>query len=82
MKVLHGYSGSCAPGETTCRFLTFSVGIFPILPKSGGKGTKKGKSIVRVVGPTSKPELVYAKAREIVDLLDAGKYTGPKRVTV
>jgi len=83
-KVLHGYAGKCAPGQPGgwCRYFTFSVGIFPLVPKADGKGTKRGKTLVRVQGLTEKPEDVYTKAREIISLLDAGKYYGPKVVYV
>lgn len=83
-KVLHGYAGNCAPAETggRCSYFTFSVGVFPLIPKAGGKGTKRGKTLVRVQGYTEKPEAVYSKAREIISLLDAGKYDGPKLVRV
>jgi len=56
--------------------------FFPILPKSSGRGTKKGAVVVRVSGPTSRPDDVVAKAKEIVDMLDRGEYTGTKRVRV
>jgi len=85
MKTLHGYSGEYDPRDCKHKFAslkTFSLGIFPILPKASGKGMKKGTVVVRVSGPTSKPEAVAEKAREIIKLLDAREYTGPKRVRV
>jgi hypothetical protein len=38
--------------------------------------------LVRVSGPVGDPESVYAKARQIAAQLDAGTYSGPKRVRV
>lgn len=81
-KILHGFDGSCRPDGPSPSQSTFSVGIFPILSKVNGDGTKRGPVKVRVKGSTSSPEPVYTKAREIIDLLDAGKYTGPKNVKV
>lgn len=77
----HDYDGACKPGGFF-RYSTFSVGIFELVPKASGKGTKRGKVKVRVSGPTESPELVYTKAAEIAALLDAGKYTGPRHVKV
>lgn len=62
---------------------TFSVGIYPVVSKASGKGTKKLKAIVRVKGPTSHPELVHAEASRIIrKLRETGTYDGPKTVTV
>lgn len=81
-KILHGFDGNCRPGKGSPNSATFSVGIFPILKKASGSGTKRGTVLVRVRGRVSDPEPVYTKAQEIVDLLDAGKYTGPKTVRI
>ena len=78
----HEYSGKCAPGDYGNMWLTFSVGVFEWVPRANGKGTKRSKAKVRVKGPTRTPDLVYAKAREIADSLDAGTYAGPKTVTL
>lgn len=77
----YAYAGSTTPSDS-CIWNTFSVGVFQWIAKAHDKGVKKGKVQVRVSGPTSKPELVYAKAQEIVDHLTKGTYVGPKRVTV
>lgn len=78
----HAFSGACAPGALSYMNMeTFSVGIFEWIPKST-KGLKKSPVKVRVSGPTSQPEMIYKKAREIVAQLDAGTYTGPKKVKV
>lgn len=83
-KALHGFDGSCRPGPNgelqCCGQTTFSVGIFQILPKANGKGTKRGPVKVRVKGNVSNPEAVLSRARAIVDQLDAGTYSGPKNV--
>jgi len=80
----HDFAGACAPGSVTfAMWDTFSVGVFEWVPMSGGcRGMKRGKVKVRVKGPTSHPDRVAAKAREIVTALDAGTYTGPKTVSV
>ena len=77
----HDYteSGICGPNSP---WETFSVGVFEWVPRGSGKGTKRSKAKVRVKGPTRTPEMVYAKAREIADSLDAGTYAGPKTVTL
>jgi hypothetical protein len=82
----HDFSGQCAPGPTQDKGAatgrSFSVGIFEVLPRASGKGTKRGPVKVRVKGPMSDPEAVFARARLICAQLDAGTYTGPKSVTV
>ena len=78
----HDYSGACAPvSPTRYTHRTFSVGVFEWL-QSSTKRPKRSAAKVRVVGLTSDPESVYARARAIVAELDDGKYTGPKRVVV
>ena len=80
---MHWFSGSCAPGGNTyvtCE--TFSVGIFEWVPKKSGKGLKKSAVKLRVSGLVSNPQPVFEKAVEICKSLDAGTYTGPKRVLV
>ena len=81
----HGFRGSCAPkeGSTSVNNMqTFSLGIFEWLGKKTAPGYKIGKAKVRVVGFCDHSAAVYAKAREIIAQLDAGTYTGPKRVRV
>ena len=72
------YFGGCTPCNT------FSVGIFPFVPLSSDKGTKRkrGKIVVRVKGKTSEPKKVTDKAKEIISLLEEGNYSGPKIVSV
>ena len=78
----HGFNG----GRPYAICETFSVGIFQWLPTNPKypsiSAPKKGSTFVRVSGPTSNPEAVYAKARAIVAELDAGTYSGPKRVSL
>jgi hypothetical protein len=85
-KKIHDFDGACrpgGPGEFVIGFQkTFSVGVFEVIPKASGKGTKRGATKVRVKGLVSNPNAVYEKAREIAALLDAGKYDGPRTVTV
>jgi hypothetical protein len=80
----HGFDGACTPGRGKANpaWATFSVGIFEWVPKSNGKGLKRGKVKVRVKGPTCCPDLVNMMAAQIAKELDAGTYTGPKTVTV
>ena len=80
----HYFEGSCAPGTSPYarQWDTFSVGIFEAISTADGKRIKKGKVKVRVKGLTRYPEAVIAKAREIVDAMDAGTYSGPKNVSV
>lgn len=85
-QISYGFDGACRPGGPG-EFKygpqeTFSIGIFKILPKASGRGTKRGPVEIRIKGLMSDPEAVYEKAHEIVDLLNKGKYTGPKTVKV
>jgi hypothetical protein len=79
----HDFDGFCAPkiGQAS-PWTTFSVGIFEWVAKRNGKGLKRGRVKVRVIGPTSHPDIVKLKAAEIVLELDAGTYTGPKSIVV
>ena len=63
---------------------TFSVGIFEWLPNADGKSVKVGPYKVRVVGRglssgTSRGP-VASVCDMIVEQLDAGTYSGPRRV--
>lgn len=83
-KIIHDFDGACrpgGPGEYSSQE-TFSVGVFQLLPKCNGKGTKRGPVKVRIQGFRKNPHAVYEKAREIVDALDAGNYAGPKAIKV
>jgi len=86
LKILHGFSGSCAPdGNNWIKYENFSLGIFELIRKKGknpNNSIKHGPVKVRVSGRTSNQKAVYDKAREIVTLLDAGTYQGPKNVRV
>lgn len=65
------FDGACAPGGGWATHLTFSLGIFQWVPKSGGKGLKRGKVIKRVKGYMSAPDEAFEKARGIVAGLNA-----------
>ena len=80
----HGYSGNCTPGSAgNIGYETFSVGVFEVVEKASGKGTKRGGPVkVRVRGRSINPQPVYDEAQRIVDQLDAGLYFGPKNVVV
>ena len=81
--MIYDFDGKCKPrGKDYAGQYSFSVGIFPILPKASGKGTKRGKVVVRVKGLCSDPDTVYNKAKEICRALEEGKYQGPKNVSV
>lgn len=76
----HGWVGKVDPCLKASVFDSFSVGVFEWLPKVSGRGLKRSKVKVRVVGPVLFPERVYEKAYEVMSLLDVGRYYGPKRV--
>lgn len=81
----HGFSGCCAPKDGTATSYTykgFSVGCFEWMPKAKGKGLKRSKAKVRVYGSVNRPEEVYERAKIVCALLDAGEYTGPKKLSV
>jgi len=81
----HYYSGNFDPAgfkNPYAMLYTFSVGCFQCLPKSGGKGLKKGKVKVRVKGLVSNPDLVYQKAEEICQKLDNGWVPDKKTYSV
>jgi hypothetical protein len=81
-KIIHGFHGQCEPSGLGSTHKTFSLGVFPILNKASGKGTKRGPVKVRVSGSVKNAEAVKAKARQIMEQLDAGTYVGPKTVRV
>lgn len=82
----YSYSGSNAPDSWNGRssgMKSFSVGNFQwVEAPHGENGVKRGDVLVRVKGPTAKPELVYKKVKEIVAALEAGAYFGPAGVRV
>jgi hypothetical protein len=75
------WASSCGPAEGYGSH-TFSVGVFEWVERSTRFGVKRGLIKVRVEGLSSQSEAVYAKAAEVVNQLDAGTYTGPKRIRV
>ena len=78
----HGFAGSYEPGRSQYRHATFSVGVFEWLPKTSGRGLKKGKVKVRIKGHTTNPKVVYDEARRCRDILDAGEDPGFKTTMV
>lgn len=90
----HAYAGSCGPladGECAAPAgfepgwpsgETFSVGVFQWVLLASGKGVKRGRVKVRVGGRIGDAHKVAEKAREVCQELDAGTYTGPKKVMV
>lgn len=80
----HGFDGSCAPGSMAgwSGQVGFSVGVFQWLPKSGGKGLKKGSVKVRIKGYMHDADKVYEKAREVCAKLDAGWVPERKSISV
>lgn len=56
-----------------------SVGVFEWIPT---KDVKRGPVKVRVRGLIGRSDAIFSKARDIVDDLDAGTYTGPKVVCI
>jgi hypothetical protein len=79
----HAFAGACEPSMSRMYSQqTFSLGVFEWLPRTNGKGVKRGKVKVRVMGSVAFPEVVRAEASAIAVELDAGIYRGPKRVEV
>ena len=78
---IHGFDGAWAHGLNR-RSVHFSYGVFPLVRTKDGQRWKRGKVIVRVWGNSSNADAVKAEAKRICDALDAGTYTGPKRVMV
>lgn len=76
----HYYFGNCDysnRGGFPPGMITFSVGIFQMVPKAGRTNQlKKTAAKVRVTGYCSHPEEVYKLADEICQQLDAGTYRG------
>jgi hypothetical protein len=64
----YDFDGSCGPKNHDIgkRWnITFSVGVFQWIPKSRGKGLKRGKVIKRISGLVAKPDDVYSRAEKI-----------------
>jgi hypothetical protein len=69
------FYGHCNPEHSRYRHDTFSVSIFRVWDKSGGRGKKRLPAVHRVSGSTSFPDVVYAHAQRIVDRLNADGVT-------
>lgn len=81
----HGFDGSCAPSTPGAGWsgqIGFSVGVFQWLPKSGGKGVKRGPVKIRVKGYMKDADKVYAMANELCAKLNAGWVPDRKSMTV
>lgn len=79
----HDFDGACIPKKgVISTYKTFSVGVFQWLPKSRGKGLKRGPVKVRVSGLCRASTVVFATARGIVEALDENRYSGPRNVNV
>jgi hypothetical protein len=66
-------------------FNNFSVGIFQWQMANSGKRMKRGKVVVRVVGPVNLKDKVFEVAESVVKHLDDGNWSsfdGRKTVTV
>ncbi len=63
---------------------TFSLGVYPQVPRANGKGIKRGRVLVRIVARADAEgeRLAVAKANEVIAQLTAGTYSGPKSVRV
>lgn len=81
VRPIHGFDGAWAHGLHN-RSETFSYGVFTMVRTADGQRWKRGKVLVRVSGHSSNAEAVKAEAKRICDALDAGTYSGPKRVFV
>ncbi len=68
----HSFTANCAPDRHTPSQAIFSCGIFKWVPTKTGKGIKKSAVIHRVIGPVSKPDLVYFEAQRLCRKLDGG----------
>ena len=68
----YDWAGACKPGgREAFNSITFSVGVFQWLPKSSGKGLKRGKVIKRIKGYSAKPEEVYKQADQLCKEFDS-----------
>ena len=56
--------------------------MFEWVQRKDGTGLKRGPVKVRVKGLAAHSSLIFARAREIAEELDAGTYTGPRCVRV
>lgn len=69
------YDGACAPSSPTVAgrtFETFTLGVFPLVPTSNGKGTKRGKVRYRVRGLVADSYRCHQVAGRLAWLLTNG----------
>jgi len=70
------YYGDCDPAHRKPHgYETFSVGVFQWLPKSSGKGLKKGNVQSRVSGSVNSPQEVYDKAIANIQKMESVQLT-------
>ena len=79
-KTVHICAAGCDPDKGRGSFKTFTVSIYPLIPKASGKGTKRGKAVVRVHGLSAERQAVFDRAETIATALTEGRYTGKKDV--
>ena len=80
----HGWSGRGDPRKEKGRFnfVIFSVGCFQWVVRAHGKGLKKGKVIIRIIGNSSDTERVYEMADLVCRQLDKGWIPDKKSLRV
>ena len=67
----YDFDGECAPHRNPKHsWATFTLGIFEWVAKSGGKGLKRDKILVRVKGETANPGPAYEEARDRCRILN------------
>jgi hypothetical protein len=74
----HGMISSCDPKGSIQLFETFSIGFFQLVPRKSGKGMKRGRVIYRLYGPCNQRDRMFARAEQIVQMLDSGWNPGKK----
>jgi hypothetical protein len=61
---------------------TFSIAIFRLVPKSNKKELKRAGTVVRIKAACKDKEAAFAKADEVVALLDAGGIVIGRTITL
>lgn len=75
----YGFDGAWKPNAAGLKIApgqqTFSLGVFPWVPKSkiSSGAYKRGKVVTRVVGSTDDPQRAVDLAQRIVDALASGR---------
>jgi len=63
-------------------FATFSIAIFQLVPKSGKKQLKRGKTAVRIIADCQNKDAAFSMADKVVKLLDIGEWDSRKTVKI